>query len=445
MGWVNTKKNADGKVRFTAMYRDIRDRPRSAGTFSTRRDAERAWQRAQIDQAAGRLGEGGRSALRFRDYVEEHWLPHHVMEATTRESYGYLINRYLLPDLGGMRLQAMLPGHVRQWVTDLVELHQAKPPTVRKCKVILDSILSTALNDRLVVLHAGKGVKTPPVAVRPRPVITVEQFERLLAAIPDPGMRLMVETDIETGLRWGELTELRVKDLDVATGMLTVQRVVVHLRAANPDGARFVVKPYPKSGKYRRLPVAPRMAEQLQAHWLRKELAPDDLLFTMTGDGPTAPAHPGPVEGPSVDVGMTEPDDRGRQYVHGTLTAYSNGRCRCEVCRAAMARYRAERRAAGVDQPRGVRRVATDGHVDNGWFRRAVWRPALKAAEIPFAATPHDLRHAHASWLLAGGADIQIVKERLGHGSITTTERYLRSLPGGADMALTALASVRGR
>ncbi|MCW2940301.1 MAG: putative Tyrosine recombinase xerD, partial [Actinomycetia bacterium] len=38
------------------------------------------------------------------------------------------------------------------------------------------------------------------------------------------------------------------------------------------------------------------------------------------------------------------------------------------------------------------------------------------------------MRHAHASWLLAGGADLQVVKERLGHASISTTEKYLHTL-----------------
>ena len=67
-----------------------------------------------------------------------------------------------------------------------------------------------------------------------------------------------------------------------------------------------------------------------------------------------------------------------------------------------------------------------------------------QSAELPFRVTPHGLRHAHASWLLAGGADLQVVKERLGHGSITTTEKYLHTLPGAGDAALSALDAVRG-
>ncbi|MDX6296081.1 MAG: hypothetical protein QOH50_5411 [Kribbellaceae bacterium] len=59
------------------------------------------------------------------------------------------------------------------------------------------------------------------------------------------------------------------------------------------------------------------------------------------------------------------------------------------------------------------------------------------------AAISHDLRHAHASWLLAGGADLQVVKERLGHLKISTTERYLHSLPNADETALDALDKIR--
>ncbi|WP_246478107.1 tyrosine-type recombinase/integrase [Saccharothrix ecbatanensis] len=47
----------------------------------------------------------------------------------------------------------------------------------------------------------------------------------------------------------------------------------------------------------------------------------------------------------------------------------------------------------------------------------------------------YDLRHAHASWLLAGGADIQTVRERLGHASLRATERYLHTLAESDEMA----------
>ena len=57
----------------------------------------------------------------------------------------------------------------------------------------------------------------------------------------------------------------------------------------------------------------------------------------------------------------------------------------------------------------------------------------------------HDLRHAHASWLLAGGADLKTVMDRLGHSQITTTQRYLHALDTADDTALTAFLTIRNR
>ena len=73
-----------------------------------------------------------------------------------------------------------------------------------------------------------------------------------------------------------------------------------------------------------------------------------------------------------------------------------------------------------------------------------MWQKALTAANLGFHVTPHSLRHAHASWLLAGGADLQVVKERPGHASITTTEKYLHTLPETEDAAIGAMARIRG-
>ena len=49
------------------------------------------------------------------------------------------------------------------------------------------------------------------------------------------------------------------------------------------------------------------------------------------------------------------------------------------------------------------------------------------------------------SWLLAGGATIQTVRERLGHASLRATERYLHSLAESDEAALVAFERVRRR
>lgn len=62
-----------------------------------------------------------------------------------------------------------------------------------------------------------------------------------------------------------------------------------------------------------------------------------------------------------------------------------------------------------------------------------VWRPAVKAAqEKGLTKSPriHDLRHSHASWLIAQGLPMTVVQARLGHESIVTTvDRYSHLLP----------------
>ena len=61
-------------------------------------------------------------------------------------------------------------------------------------------------------------------------------------------------------------------------------------------------------------------------------------------------------------------------------------------------------------------------------FHPRIWRPAVLAASesgaIPFVPGIHDLRHAHASWLLDQGMQVNSVADRLGHDPAVLLRTY---------------------
>lgn len=84
------------------------------------------------------------------------------------------------------------------------------------------------------------------------------------------------------------------------------------------------------------------------------------------------------------------------------------------------------------------------GRLWTGQFHERVWQPALNranAAGMPKRPRIHDLRHTHASWLIASGAPLPYIQARLGHESIQTTVNVYGSLLPDAHAQMSAMMS----
>jgi integrase/recombinase XerD len=75
------------------------------------------------------------------------------------------------------------------------------------------------------------------------------------------------------------------------------------------------------------------------------------------------------------------------------------------------------------------------GHLTRHRFYLLIKDMAVHAGISPAKVTPHTLRHAFATHLLANGADLRAIQTLLGHADVATTEIYTHVL----DERLTAL------
>ena len=281
----------------------------------------------------------------------------------TEEAYAGWVRRFVR--FHGMRHPLELgAGDIEAFLGDLAERRELSGSSRTQALSALLFLYRNVLRRDIQVanLPRAKGIVRVPV------VLTRDEVRRLLARM-EGAPRLVALLLYGSGLRLLEAMELRVKDIDFATGELRIRRA--------------------KGGKDRITMLSRSLVPALREHLERCRSVHQHDLARGEGLAPLPGAFRRKSPGAAREWGW--------QYVF-----------------PASRRYRAVA-GAGVEGSVPVRH-----HLHESVVQRAV-KAAAREAGMTKRVSCHTLRHSFATHLLEDGYDIRTVQELPGHRDVATT------------------------
>lgn len=372
MAMIRKRQGSHGP-RWIVLYKDAVGVQRSGGTFS---DELKAKERALEIERRQRQNRAGADQMLTAAYIGELWWPaYHVSERrkdlvrdTLHCAHG------LVAEIGALPIGEVRRHHAGAWANRLRERGLAES-TIGTYLGIGRMIFADAVEDRIIDFNPfaassgsrrrrASGLHTTPK--RRETYLVHEQATGLRAPGVVPAhARPILLLALNCGLRYGEAVAIRPRDIigdphdDGAVA--GPARLRVDRQALEPKRDGHFVFTDPKWGSRRIIALDADTHAALIEHIRANNLGPDDLLCPSPGGGP--------------------------------------GRARGSM--------------AGVPW-------------SNSRFRRDVWKPSLQRAGLDQVFTSptlrfHDLRHTHATLLLAQGVPLEFVSHRLGHKSVAVT------------------------
>lgn len=220
-------------------------------------------------------------ALTLAAYAKQ-WMDTRDLKDRTREHYQMLLDDHLLPPLGRLPLDSITADDVRAWHAKM----GGKTPTLRAHAYgLLRTIMGSAASDGKIPANPcvirGAGTTSRVHKIRPA---TLPELAALTEAMPEQ-YRAMILLASWCALRFGELTELRRRDIDLTDEVIHVERGVVRA------GGDFQVTTPKSEAGIRDVTIPPHLLPALEEH-LTKLVGeePDSLLFPAKNGRHLAPA-----------------------------------------------------------------------------------------------------------------------------------------------------------
>lgn len=199
------------------------NRVRKYRTFDTKRDATRAFNEHKVKMDKG-------TQIMPSEYTFSQWLDYWYkdiilpqIEETTAYGYRGMIENYLKPQLGEIRLQKLTARDIQQYYTWLMSEKKLSPNTVIKHHNLLTNTLNAAERQEYITKNPMRAVSPPKKRQREAKFYTPEQLGILLDKAVGTRLELPVFICAYLGLRRGELCGLRWSDVDLEHKTITIE------------------------------------------------------------------------------------------------------------------------------------------------------------------------------------------------------------------------------
>jgi integrase len=260
--WGTLRRLPSGKWQASYTGPDLA-RHVAAITYTARMDAERwlADERRSIERdewTAPRLRAQAQRARSktFGEYATD-WLETRNLKPRTKIGYEASYNNYIKDKLADVPLSALNAETVRRWYS---AMDKAKPTARAHAYQLLHAVCATALTDGLLSTNPcnlSRAMSTP--TKRQPTILGVDEIAKLANTIEPQRFRALVLVSAWCGLRFGEVVELRRKDIAPDGSIVSVARAVTHRQGkCHPDTT--------KTGKGRTVVVPPHVRQDLIDH-----------------------------------------------------------------------------------------------------------------------------------------------------------------------------------
>lgn len=253
-------------------------------------------------------------------------------------------------------------------------INEGRPHLANKIKACIGSVYRTLQEEEEVDFNPARGIKVKIPDPEPFIPIMPEDFHDILTQLPNEETRFFATFLAGTGLRYGEASALRVSDFDVSTNEIRVVRRVS------------------------------RISRRASGDGTRHHISPT----TKSGYNRLVPASAELAQAIVDYVNDRDLDGDDLIFRHRDLFP-SDPHSRHDSDLVLWERWHEV----------FIKAVKDAGFESKGW-------------------TTHHLRHANATLLVSAGIDIIEIQRRLGHRSITTTQRYAHRVKASQSKAAAA-------